>query len=206
MARQTFFSFHYERDAWRAAQVRNCNLLPSEDQHGFIDSVDWQSIERQGDGAIRRWIDEQLRYTSVTVVLVGAETATRPWVQYEIAESWNRGNGVVGVRIHNIRDQNRETDLFGRNPFELFTLPDDQPLSSACKGYDWVLDDGRNNLGAWCEEAIELRAMCRSGDRIMRAPHFAGSAGNVNVVPTLAASAAFTPRSPWCPGDAPEGR
>ena len=39
MARQTFFSFHYERDAWRAGQVRNCNLLPTNDQHGFIDSV-----------------------------------------------------------------------------------------------------------------------------------------------------------------------
>jgi hypothetical protein len=66
MARRTFFSFHYERDAWRVGQVRNCNLLPGNDQFGFIDSVEWESIQRQGDEAIKRWINDQLKQTSVT--------------------------------------------------------------------------------------------------------------------------------------------
>lgn len=91
MARRVFFSFHYERDAWRAGQVRNCNLLQIEDQYGFIDSVDWQSLEVQGRAAIERWIADQLDHTSVTVVLIGAETGARPWVRHEIVESWNRG-------------------------------------------------------------------------------------------------------------------
>jgi hypothetical protein len=205
MARQTFFSFHYERDAWRAGQVRNCNLLPSQDQHGFIDAVDWESIKRQGDNAIRCWIDRQLEYTSVTVVLIGAETAARPWVQHEIARSWNRGNGIVGVRIHNIRDQYRETDLSGRNPFEFFKLPDNLLLSSVCKTYDWVLSDGRNNLGGWSEEAVKLRATYEPGDEISCAPRVSGNAEKVGVIPRIAASAAFAPRSPWCPGDAAQG-
>ena len=124
--------------------MRNCNLLPSEDQHGFIDSVDWQSIERQGDGAIRRWIDEQLEYTSVTVVLVGAETATRPWVQYEIAARAGT-EGMVSLVFAFITSGIRtgRPTYSGEIHSELFMLPDDQPLSSACKGYDWVLDDGR---------------------------------------------------------------
>src|SRR4051794_22445417 len=141
MARQTFFSFHYERDAWRAGQVRNCNLLPTNDQHGFIDSVDWESIKRQGDDAVKRWISKQLDYTSVTSVLIGAETAGRPWVQHEIIQSWNRGNGLVGVWIHNIKDQDRNTDTVGRSPFDQFMLPDGTLLSSICKTYDWVLGD-----------------------------------------------------------------
>jgi hypothetical protein len=44
MARKIFFSFHYERDAWRAGQVRNCNVVAGEDEYGFIDAVDWESI------------------------------------------------------------------------------------------------------------------------------------------------------------------
>ncbi len=39
MARRIFFSFHYERDAWRPGQVRNSNALAAEDRTGFIDSA-----------------------------------------------------------------------------------------------------------------------------------------------------------------------
>ncbi|MBQ5557445.1 MAG: TIR domain-containing protein [Aeriscardovia sp.] len=42
-----------------------------------------------------RWVDNQLDGTSVTVVLIGSETLNRPFVQYEICESIQRGNAVV---------------------------------------------------------------------------------------------------------------
>src|ERR1035441_6203092 len=103
MARHTFFSFHYERDSWRAGQVRNCNVVSSEDEYGFIDAAAWEEIKKKGDKAIEAWIAEQLEHTSVTAVLIGAETADRPWVQHEIVESWNRGNGIVGIWIHHIK-------------------------------------------------------------------------------------------------------
>src|SRR5262249_38032627 len=154
MARKTFFSFHYERDSWRAGQVRNSNVIPNEDEFGFIDGVDWESIKRQGDEAIKRWIKDQLKDTIATAVLVGAETAERPWVHYEILESWNRGNGIVGVLIHGILDQERRTDAQGRNPFDEFILSDGSRLSSVCRVYDWVVADGRNNLGNWIVEAV----------------------------------------------------
>jgi hypothetical protein len=209
MARKTFFSFHYERDAWRAAQVRNCDLLPSDDEFGFVDSVEWESIERQGDAAIRRWIDDQLHYTSVTVVLIGAETALRAWVQHEIQRSWNRGNGVVGVRIHNIKDQESATDAFGPDPFYQFTLPDGTRLSEVCKTYDWVTDDGRNSLGKWCEGAVEVRSKFGSKDEISLAGDRGDKTEKSNLVLRMAAAAApaaFTPRAPWCIDDANAGR
>ncbi len=201
MARQTFFSFHYERDAWRAGQVRNCNLLPTNDQHGFIDSVDWESIKRQGDDAIKRWINKQLDYTSVTVVLIGAETAERPWVQHEIIQSWNRGNGIVGVWIHNIKDQDRNTDIAGRNPFDQFKPPNGTLLSSICKTYDWALGDGRNNLGTWIEEAFQERSRYGTGD-LMYASETTQKAQSGNISRGVTASIPFTPHSPWCADNA----
>ncbi len=72
MARKVFFSFHYERDSWRAGQVRNSNQFNDERcEYGFIDGVDWESIIKQGDEAVKRWINEQLKNTSVTAVLIG---------------------------------------------------------------------------------------------------------------------------------------
>jgi len=200
MARKTFFSFHYERDAWRSGQVRNCNMLSKDDQSGFIDAVDWESIERQGDDAVKRWINDQLKGTSVTVVLIGAETAGRPWVRHEIIQSWNRGNGIVGVWIHNIKDQDGKTDTSGRNPFDQFKLPDGTLLSSVCKIYDWVLDDGRKNLGMWIEEAFETRAKYAADCKVVYTSDVSSKARSG------VASAGFTPRAPWCADHANKGR
>ena len=89
MTRRVFFSFHYQRDAWRASQVRNIGVI-----EGNASATDnkWEEVKRGGDAAIRRWIDEQLTGRSCTIVLVGAETADRQWVKYEIEKSWNDGN------------------------------------------------------------------------------------------------------------------
>ncbi len=149
MARKTFFSFHYERDAWRAANVRNSGVLSSDEEYGFIDAADWEKIEREGDAAIKRWIQDQLKNTTVTVVLIGAETASREWVRYEIRESWKRGNAIVGVRINGIKDQDSKTDNLGVNPLDVVKFEDGAALSAVCKTYDWVADKGREHLGEW---------------------------------------------------------
>ena len=163
MARKIFFSFHYERDSWRAGQVRNCNVVASEDQYGFIDAADWESIKKKGDAAIKGWIDDQLKNTSVTVVLIGAETASREWVQHEILRSWNRGNGILGIRIRNIKDQEKKTDTPGRNPFDDFTIGE-KKLSTVVKLYDPSYKRSSNvynyikeNIADWVEQAIQIR-------------------------------------------------
>jgi hypothetical protein len=157
MARKTFFSFHYERDAWRAANVRNSGALSTDDEAGFIDAADWEELEREGDAAIKKWIKGQLNNTTVTAVLIGAETADRKWVLYELHESWKRGNAIIGVRIHGIKNQDSETDTAGLNPLDVILFDDGTLLSSVCKTYDWVADKGRDNLGEWLEEAVTAR-------------------------------------------------
>jgi hypothetical protein len=93
MARRVFFSFHYDRDVWRANQVRNANVVLGTDTAGFFDHSEYLKAKAQGDDAIRRMILGHLNNTSVTVVLIGTLTWTRPWVQFEIKESL--GGGTV---------------------------------------------------------------------------------------------------------------
>lgn len=191
MSRKIFFSFHFGRDAWRAGQVRNSDLLPNEDEVGFIDKADWEEVKRKGDASIRNWIDAQLDGTSATVVLIGAETAQRPWVEYEIRESWRRGNAIVGVYIHNVKNEKLETDAMGPNPLDRICLADGRPLSAVCKTYDWVLDDGRNNLGAWADLAVKERASYSGETRLSGGDTLAGPATSA-----WSASGGFIPKSP----------
>ena len=157
MARHTFFSFHYQRDIWRVNQVRNSWVTQGNTTAGFWDDASWESVKKQGDQAIKNWINRQMRGTSVTVVLIGAETCTRKYVLYELQRSHLEGKGILGIYIHNIKDQYGQIDDIGANPLD-FVKGNIRgirtPLSDYnYKTYDWILDDGYHNIGNWIEEA-----------------------------------------------------
>lgn len=149
MARRVFFGFHYEKDIWRASQIRNSWVTkPDREAAGFWDAASWEEVKKKGEEAIKSWILDQLKDTSVTVVLIGTETSERKYVQYEIEQSWEKGNGLIGVYIHNMKDTNGKTEPKGEDPF----------LKTEYKNirtYDWVQDDGYNNLGDWVEAAYQ---------------------------------------------------
>lgn len=130
MPRKVFFSFHFEADHWRANQVRNIGTIEGNQP---VSGNDWETIKRGGDDAIKRWIDGQLNGRDCTIVLIGAETAWRPWIEYEIKESWQRKMGVVGIHIHRLLDFNQRPSPKGASPFShlsLGTLPLDDILTS----------------------------------------------------------------------------
>jgi hypothetical protein len=191
MARKTFFSFHYERDAWRAANVRNSGALSTDDEAGFIDAADWEELEREGDAAIEKWIKEQLKNTTVTAPLIGAETADREWVLYELRESWKRGNAIIGVRIHGIKNQDGETDIAGPNPLDAILFDDGTLMSSVCKTYDWVADKGRDNLGEWLEEAVAARE--EMADKVLKEDAEKSARASVVAAPSVIRN----PPKPW---------
>jgi len=159
VARRVFFSFHYERDIWRANVVRNSWVTkPDREAAGFWDKSLWEEAKKTGDEAIKRMIDKGLENTSVTVVLIGAETSGREWVRYEIVQSYNKGNGLLGVYIHNIKDPDWNTDKKGDNPFNYIYIEKDGRkvyFSEMYPTYDWVSDDGYEKIGSWIEKAAQ---------------------------------------------------
>lgn len=142
MARRVFFSFEYG-DVSRAMVVRNSWVTQGKDAAGFIDTADFEELERKGDTAIKNWIDKQLKGTSVTVVLVGKDTCDSKWVKYEIEKSIEIGNGLLGIDISKIKD------LQGDTSERCGLIPE---------GYDfylWNNDDGYNNMGDWIEKSAK---------------------------------------------------
>lgn len=159
MARRVFFSFHYDNDINRSMTVRNSWVTQGKEAAGFIDKAAFEQIKRQGDNAVHRWIDKQLEGTSVTVVLIGSETLNRPFVQYEICKSLQRGNALIGVHINGIRDMRT---LKGSTKCNVHTIVghynDNTPayFDKVCDGiYDYTTQNGYVNLGTWIESAAK---------------------------------------------------
>ncbi|UPG11206.1 TIR domain-containing protein [Pseudomonas aeruginosa] len=100
-------------------------------------------VERKGDAAIKKWINDQLHGTSVTVVLVGATTNKSRWVKYEIEQSIERGNGILSIDISKIADlKGSTTDCCS------LRIP-------GAPHYLWNKQNGRDNLGKWVEAAAK---------------------------------------------------
>lgn len=159
MVRRTFFSFHYERDVSRAMVVRNSWMTkPDRDSAGFFDGSLWEEAGSKPD-AVSQAINEGLARSSVTVVLIGAETANRAWVIEEIRRSLELRKGLLGIHVNRIPNLLGFQDPAGENPFAKFTVIKDGelvPLSNAVKTYLWQAHDGYANLGDWIEEADRL--------------------------------------------------
>jgi hypothetical protein len=140
MARRVFFSFEYS-DVARAMVVRNSWVTA--DSAGFTDAAEFEKLEQRGDAAVKSWIDGQLANTSVTAVLVGAATCSSKWVRYEIDQSIERGNGLLGIDISKIKDfSGNTTDRCGQIP-------------AGYEFYLWYKDGGYDKLGVWVEDAAK---------------------------------------------------
>lgn len=151
-----FFGFHYQRDIWRVNQVRNSWVVAGVQEAVWYDASLWERTKLRGENALKQLIDDGLTNTSVTVVLIGAETSRRKWVNYEIRESYNRGKGLLGIYIHNLKNIDGQTDARGLNPFDYIDVENTNPkiyLSRLYPTYNWLSDDGYRNIGLWIEAA-----------------------------------------------------
>jgi hypothetical protein len=143
MARKVFFSFHYERDIWRTNVVRNSGVVEGSAAAGFHDASLWEDAKKKGDADVKKLIDKGLLGTSVTVVLIGAETASRKFVDYEIEQSIARGNGLLGIKISSIKDKDGKTDTQGAAPARL--------TKAGAPCYTW----DQSKFGDWVEDAFK---------------------------------------------------
>lgn len=167
MPRKVFFSFDYDKDIWRVSQVRNSQKIKDWEEVGFIDAASWEEVKRKGDDAIKAWIRGQLDGTSVTIVLIGNQTSNSRWVRFELEESYKRGNGLLGIKIHTLKNQEEKSDFPGENPFAKLHDNGGHLLSDVFKTYDWELDGGFQNVGKWIERAAQNPLFCeRCGRKI----------------------------------------
>jgi len=156
--KRVFHSFHFDNDVMRVQQIRNIGIIEGNTP---VSINEWEEIQKKGSSAVEKWIDDNMKYCSCVVVLVGEETAERPWVQHEIIKGWNDGRGVLGIYIHNIKCPRYGKCNQGPNPFDQINLNGGGKLSSIVKCYNPNSYDAYNdiadNLERLVEEAIAVR-------------------------------------------------
>ncbi|MFB9780894.1 TIR domain-containing protein [Rhodococcus baikonurensis] len=112
--RTVFYSFYYDGDVHRVQLVRNIGAI---DGSPALGGQEWESVRSSSRQAVIKWIDDQMAYKRAVVVLIGQDTASRPWVKYEIEKAWEARKPLVGVRIHGLASMNGGAAQLGTDPF-----------------------------------------------------------------------------------------
>lgn len=141
MARRVFFSFDYSY-VWKVNQIRSMPNVIGAAAAGFQDASIWEEAKKKGDREIKKLIDKGLENTSVTVVCVTYGSAGRKYINYEIDKSLEKGNGLIAVQIHNLKDQYGKTGSAGAIPAQI--------EASGFKAYKYT---NKEALGRWIEAA-----------------------------------------------------
>lgn len=159
---KVFYSFHFDNDVFRVQQIRNIGVIEGNEP---VSVNEWEEA-RKTHGGIERWIENNMKDKSCVVVLIGAETHLRPWVQYEIAKGWNDGKSVVGIYVHNLKDPRTAKDppMYGKcakgaNPFGQVKFQSGATLAQYVPCFDPSFSDAygdiERNLSNWISRAVK---------------------------------------------------
>lgn len=119
MARRTFFSFHYKLDVTRSFVVKNSQIVKDREDAGFMDSSAFEKAKNENPESLKRFLVKEMDGSSVVCALVGAETASRPWVRFELLRAIWDGRGLMAIRIHTIAGLDKKTTTAGTNPLDV---------------------------------------------------------------------------------------
>lgn len=151
-----FYSFHFDNDVMRVQQIRNIGSIEGNPP---TTPNEWETLKRTGKQAVENWINQNMKYKRCIIVLIGSETASRPWVEHEIIKAWNDGKALLGIYIHNLRCPRNGTSRKGKNPFDLIKFNDGRVMSSVVPCYDPgslnAYQDISNNISSWIGNAIQ---------------------------------------------------
>ena len=145
--RQCFLIFDYDNDLARAKEVADYDIVAASAPAGFDDKARWDAVFREGPDAVHRLIDDALKGTSVTVVLIGEHTAERKYVDYAIEQSIERQNGIVGIFIDDLTDENGKPGARGPVPYEAEAA--EKLEAGGYQTHPW----DRSNFSDWVEAA-----------------------------------------------------
>lgn len=132
-----FLSYHYKNDHKIAKQITD---LVNKDRTNMFTVVQ-EKTKRKKPESIKNWVDETIKKTKFTILLISQETLNREYVSYEIEKSIENGNTIIPIFIDNGD----------------WTLDDDKlPKGLPKKVRLWYKECGKDNIINWLNEELGI--------------------------------------------------
>lgn len=151
-----FYSFHFDNDVMRVQMIRNMGVVTGDEP---VEPNVWETLKKT-DSSVEAWIEKNMKNKDVVIVLIGAATAGRKWVKYEMKRAWELGKPIFGIHIHNLKSMNDGASTKGSNPFDAFDFKHAgvviKPSVYDPKSSD-AYNDIKDNIESWIAAAKRQR-------------------------------------------------
>lgn len=139
---KVFISYHYQCDNKVAKEITN---IVNKDRTSLF-TVLQEQVKKNDSESIKRWVDEEIKKTRFTILLISKETFEREYVSYEITRSRENGNTIIPILIDN------EENAFSEEDIE--TLSKKLPKTNCKRIRRWIKDCGKENVLQWLNNAL----------------------------------------------------
>lgn len=141
------FISHYHKDAERLDNLKE--LLTSRGHEIRDSSIDGsEPSQAKNPDYIKSLIRPKIDWAGTTIVLIGPETHTRPWVNWEIEYAHRHGKRIVGVYLRGAKESDvpKNLNLFGD---ALVGWNSDKALGAIEGESHWLTPEGVPRKGLW---------------------------------------------------------
>ncbi|MEW8684777.1 MAG: TIR domain-containing protein [Candidatus Thiodiazotropha sp.] len=107
--KNVFISHHHKDDASidkltnllskKGYQIRNSSIRAKPENQMRLDKG------QVSDAVIRRLLRMKMSWSSTVLVIIGKETHSRPWVNWEINQANKQGKKIVGIYEHGLKNK-----------------------------------------------------------------------------------------------------
>lgn len=106
--------------------------------------------KEKDDEIVKNWVDEKIKGTKITILLISKETLDRKYVSYELEKSLSQRNSIIPILIDS------EENAFDDEKIDLIIQKlDTELLGMKLKLRKWYQENGKENILRWLNEELE---------------------------------------------------
>ena len=99
---------------------------------------------------IKNWVDEEIKRTRITILLISAETLDRQFVTYELSKSFSNGNSIIPILIDS--EKNAFTEEYINEVKQKLNI---ELPGRKLRIRKWFQENGKENILRWLNESLE---------------------------------------------------
>lgn len=142
---RVFISYYYKRDNDIAKQIIE---IVNHDRFNQFTVI--QEEKKNHDcQEIKRWVDDQLEKTQITIILISRKTLERRYVSYELRKSVKKGKTIIPIIIDDKNNKFNSKDL-SEIKKRLFTIGINEKTTIR----KWYSENGSENIVSWLYKAF----------------------------------------------------
>ncbi|WP_270645517.1 SIR2 family protein [Merdimonas faecis] len=141
-----FISYHYDSDNKIAKEITD---IINTDKINIFTVVKENQKEKDAE-IIKSWVDEEIKKTRITILLISAKTLDREYVTYELSKSLSNGNTIIPILIDS------KENAFGENDIDTIEKKLNKELPDRnLRIRKWFQDNGKENILRWLNESLD---------------------------------------------------